>query len=244
MPKEKWTGYERSCPFAKGLDVIGERWTLLIIHELFGGGLRYGELNARLPGISTNVLADRLRKLEDASVIGRAVGDPGDGVRYELTDRGLALGPTMAEIRRWGVAELVSVVVGQPVRYDMAYAIPDDLGLDEAYEWRIDDDVVTFVIEGQTLTLTAGPVESPVLVLHTSHHFLRQWAAGERNWEAGLSSGAVVIDGPDDAWDRMQIATNYPGRAAGLLSPDHPAGTVQTKESTRRDEAKTPNGGS
>ena len=88
MPKEKWTGYERSCPFAKGLDVIGERWTLLIIHELFGGGLRYGELNARLPGISTNVLADRLRKLEDASVIGRAVGDPGDGVRYELTDRG------------------------------------------------------------------------------------------------------------------------------------------------------------
>lgn len=215
---EKWTGYERFCPFAKGLDVIGERWTLLIVHELLGGGLRYGELNVRLPGISTNVLADRLRKLEGAGIVGRGVGDPGDGVRYELTDRGLALGPAMAEIRRWGVTELVSIDSDESIHYDMAYTIPDDLGLDEEYEWRIDDDVVALTIEGQTLTLTAGPAENPVLVLHTSHEFLRRWAAGERNWEVGLSNGSVVINGSQQAWERMQIATNYPGRAADLLS--------------------------
>jgi len=217
MPAEKWTGYERFCPFAKGLDVIGERWTLLIVHELLGGGLRYGRLKTRLPGISSNVLADRLRKLEAAGVVKRGVGEPGDGVRYQLTERGKALGPVMAEIRRWGVAELVSIG-DEPVRYDMAYAIPDDLALDESYEWRIDDEVVTFTIDGPTLTLTRELASDPVLVLHTSHEFLRHWAAGERNWEAGRRSGDVSIEGPEDAWDRMQIATNYPGRPADLLS--------------------------
>jgi len=217
MPAEKWNGYERFCPFAKGLDVIGERWTLLVVHELLGGGLRYGELKSRLPGISSNVLADRLRKLETSAVVRRGVGEPGDGVRYELTERGQALGPVMAEIRRWGVAELISIG-DEADRYDMAYAIPNDLALDESYEWRIDDEIVTFHIEGQTLTLASGPTQNPALVLHTSHEFLRQWAAGEGNWEAGRRGGDVTIEGSEDAWDRMQIATNYPGRPADLLS--------------------------
>ncbi len=217
MPAEKWTGYERFCPFSKGLDVIGGRWTLLIVHELLGGGQRYGELKDHLPGISSNVLADRLRKLEASDVVRRGVGEPGDGVRYELTERGRALGPVMAEIRRWGVAELVSIG-DEGVRYDLAYAIPDDLALDESYEWRIDDEIVSLTIKGQILTLTRGPAAKPVLVLHTSHQFLQQWAAGERNWKAGRSSGDVTIEGPANAWDRMQIATNYPGRPADLLS--------------------------
>jgi len=217
MPAEKWTGYERFCPFARGLDVIGERWTMVIVHELLGGGLRYSGLKDRLPGLSSNVLADRLRKLEAACVVSRSLGDPGDGVRYELTERGRGLGPVMAEIRRWGVAELVSIG-DDAVRYDMAYTIPVDLALDEAYEWRIDDEVISLAIEEQTLTLTRGPSDDPALVLRTSHEFLEHWAAGERSWANGRRSGAVSIEGPEEAWDRMQIATNYPGRPTDLLS--------------------------
>jgi DNA-binding HxlR family transcriptional regulator len=63
--------YQQDCPIAKGLDVLGERWTLLILRELIGGARRYGDLRAQLPGIATNLLADRLRELEHAGLVNR-----------------------------------------------------------------------------------------------------------------------------------------------------------------------------
>ena len=63
--------YQQNCPIAKGLDVLGERWTLLILRELIGGARRYGDLRAQLPGIATNLLADRLRELENAGLVDR-----------------------------------------------------------------------------------------------------------------------------------------------------------------------------
>ena len=61
MPRNAWTGYQRFCPLARGLDVLGERWTLVIVQELMTSAARYGELHRRLPGVGTSVLADRLR---------------------------------------------------------------------------------------------------------------------------------------------------------------------------------------
>ena len=61
--------YHQNCPIARGLDVLGERWTLLILRELIGGARRYGDMRAALPGIATNLLADRLRELEEAGLI-------------------------------------------------------------------------------------------------------------------------------------------------------------------------------
>ena len=69
MPARTWDGYRRFCPLARGLDVIGDRWTLVILHNLLGGPARYGQLKDGLPGIGTNVLSDRLKKLEQAGVI-------------------------------------------------------------------------------------------------------------------------------------------------------------------------------
>ena len=63
--------YNQNCPIARGLDVLGERWTLLILRELLGGPRRYGDLRAELPGIATNLLADRLRELEETGLIDR-----------------------------------------------------------------------------------------------------------------------------------------------------------------------------
>ena len=64
--------YNQNCPIARGLDVLGERWTLLILRELVGGPRRYGDLRAELPGIATNLLAERLKELQDAGLIDRA----------------------------------------------------------------------------------------------------------------------------------------------------------------------------
>jgi DNA-binding HxlR family transcriptional regulator len=64
--------YKQNCPIARGLDVLGDRWTLLILRELVGGPRRYSDLRAELPGIATNLLAERLRELEDAGIVDRA----------------------------------------------------------------------------------------------------------------------------------------------------------------------------
>ncbi len=215
MPKTKWEGYQRFCPLARGLDIIGERWTLVILHDLLAGPARYGALKAGLPGIGTNVLADRLRKLEAAGVVRRTLGDAGDGVSYELTERGMALAPVMAEIRRWGADELTGGADASQT-FDMSYALPSELDLNETYEWRIDGEPTVLTIAGKTLTLTSTGGSDPTLIVMTSKDFIRRWAAGETNWDQGRHTGEVTSEGPDDAWDRMLVATNYPGRRPGL----------------------------
>ncbi len=81
--------YNQNCPIARGLDVLGERWTLLILRELIGGARRYGDLRATLPGIATNLLADRLRELEEAGLVVRSeLPPPVARTVYTLSDEG------------------------------------------------------------------------------------------------------------------------------------------------------------
>lgn len=81
--------YNQNCPIALGLDVLGERWTLLILRELVGGPRRYGDLRAELPGIATNLLAERLKELQDAGLIDRAdLPAPIGRTVYTLSDVG------------------------------------------------------------------------------------------------------------------------------------------------------------
>lgn len=217
MPKHKWDGYQRFCPLARGLDVVGERWTLVIIHNLLGGPARYTALKAGLPGIGTNVLSDRLRKLEAAGVVQRTLGDVGQGVAYELTERGHALAPVMAEIRRWGANELLADA-DTPRVFDLSYEVPAELELDETYEWRIDGRSVGLTIDGQTLTQTNNSPSDAALIVETTTDFMRRWAAGDTNWDTGRKTGEVTIDGPEEAWNRMLVATNYPGRPRDLAN--------------------------
>src|SRR5260370_644115 len=102
MPSRPWSGYGRFCPLSRALDVIGERWTLVIVQELLKQPRRYGALLDRLPGISTSVLADRLRRLERAGVVAREPGAVGAGVVYTLTARGQELEAALRALRRWG----------------------------------------------------------------------------------------------------------------------------------------------
>ncbi|MBW0017422.1 MAG: helix-turn-helix transcriptional regulator [Mycobacterium sp.] len=81
--------YNQNCPIARGLDVLGERWTLLILRELLGGPRRYGDLRAALPGIATNLLADRLKELQDDGLVDRAdLPAPIGRTVYTLSDVG------------------------------------------------------------------------------------------------------------------------------------------------------------
>ena len=97
--------YSEYCSIAKSLDVVGDRWTLLIVRELAErGALRYTDLRSGLPGIATNLLADRLRELEAAGVIEREEAPPPIATTlFRLTPRGAELQPVLDGLARWGI---------------------------------------------------------------------------------------------------------------------------------------------
>jgi DNA-binding HxlR family transcriptional regulator len=99
--------YDQYCPMAHALDLVGDRWALLVIRELMHGPKRYTDLVERLPGIGTNILAARLRDLESHGVVGRRVLPPPAASKvYELTDYGRELRPAMRELALWGARSL------------------------------------------------------------------------------------------------------------------------------------------
>lgn len=95
--------YGESCGIARALDLVGERWSLLIVRELLLGPKRFADLRAGLPNVSANVLSQRLRELEAAGLVSRATLPPPVGSRvYELTERGEQLEPVLVALGRFG----------------------------------------------------------------------------------------------------------------------------------------------
>ncbi|MBB5079542.1 winged helix-turn-helix transcriptional regulator [Nonomuraea endophytica] len=98
--------YGQFCGLARALDVVGDRWNLLIVRELLPGPLRYNELKTSLTGIATNLLAERLRSLEGNGIVERRLGDV--GVLYALTPWGAELREPMEALGRWGAPLLMT----------------------------------------------------------------------------------------------------------------------------------------
>src|SRR4051794_11833426 len=99
--------YEQYCPVARALDLVGDRWALLIVRELMHGPKRYTDLVDRLSGIGTNILAARLRDLEGHGVVTRrTLPPPAASKVYELTGYGRELRPAMRELALWGARSL------------------------------------------------------------------------------------------------------------------------------------------
>jgi DNA-binding HxlR family transcriptional regulator len=204
MPRTPWTGYGRFCPLARALDVIGERWTLVIVQELLKRPYRYTDLLARLPGIGTSVLADRLRTLERAAVVTREPGPVGGGVRYTLTDRGRALDSALRELRRWGVGFLTDPTADGSTeqRFDVTY-------VDGQFQLDIDGEPTTLHFTDGRLHQEPGLAPDPELTVRTTTTFLDRWATGEADWDSGRAGGEVTAEGPESAWPRWLAATGY-----------------------------------
>jgi DNA-binding HxlR family transcriptional regulator len=98
-------GYDLDCPVARTLDVIGERWTMLILRDLFQGRPgRFQDLQTSLGGVAPNVLSDRLKSLESMGIIvRRAYSDHPPRFEYVLTEKGRTLGPIVKALRDWGL---------------------------------------------------------------------------------------------------------------------------------------------
>ncbi|MFE2293622.1 winged helix-turn-helix transcriptional regulator [Streptomyces sp. NPDC059452] len=99
--------YDQFCATARALDSVGDRWTLLIVRELLAGPRRYTDLHADLPGVSTDVLASRLKDMEQGGLaVRRKLPPPAAASVYELTERGHGLLPVLAALAEWGAPAL------------------------------------------------------------------------------------------------------------------------------------------
>ncbi|HRV68094.1 MAG TPA: helix-turn-helix domain-containing protein [Marmoricola sp.] len=117
--------YGHYCGLARALDVIGDRWNLLIVRQLLMGPARYRELLDGLPGVATNMLSDRLRDLETAGVIERRPADAGNAVVYALTPWGDELREPIQGLIRWSTPLMVSGPGGDPFHPEwLAVALP------------------------------------------------------------------------------------------------------------------------
>lgn len=129
--------YGQLCAVARALDVVGDRWTLLVVRELLiEGALRFSDLQRGLPGIAPNLLSQRLRDLEEQGVLRRDEGDrPGVPARYRLTPRGAELEGVVRELLKWGAPTVPSAPtdavfqmhwLSQPARYLLVDQRPDE----------------------------------------------------------------------------------------------------------------------
>lgn len=166
--------YQQYCAVAKALDVVGDRWVLLIVRELMTSGpSRYTDLLKGLPGIATNLLADRLREMEKAGIVRREEAPPPVATTlFHLTDRGLALRPLLEDLGRWG-APLMGVPQPSNVFRSHWLVFPFDAYLVDnapseppiAIEVQTGDEpMVIETIEGKVRT-RRGAVERPDAVL-------------------------------------------------------------------------------
>jgi DNA-binding HxlR family transcriptional regulator len=140
---------------ATALDIIGDRWTILILRELLGGAARFHELQEGLPGIPKNLLTDRLRRLESDGIVRRVRSH--NAVRYALTERGAAARAAVEELGFWG-ATLEPVVPPQHPRSIRAIAMALQAVLARAHviELEIDGEHIQIVLDARP-SATAGP---------------------------------------------------------------------------------------
>ena len=158
--------YEQYCPVAHALDLVGERWALLVVRELMHGPKRYTDLAEHLPGIGTNILASRLRDLETCGIVTRRrLPPPAASQVYELTEYGRSLRNVMRELALWGARSL-----GPPTDEDelfpgwLANAVDTVLAPiapPGRFEFRVGEEVASLV-DGQA---QAGSIEDPDVVI-------------------------------------------------------------------------------
>lgn len=234
MPSKPWSGYGRFCPLSRALDVIGERWTLVIIQELLKQPRRYGALLDRLPGISTSVLADRLRRLERAGVVAREPGAVGAGVEYALTTRGQQLEEALRALRRWGAGFLADPTADGSAQqnFDVSYVAGIEALADGQFQLVIDQRPATLHFTAGRLRQEPGAAPGAELIVRTSSAFLDRWASGEVGWDDGRAHGEVIVEGPPAAWPRWLAATGYLLQVEPDTSQE---GVVEVMEEGRHD---------
>lgn len=211
------------CGLARALELVGDRWTLLLVRQLLTGPKRYVDLLAALHGMSTNLLSDRLRRLEeDGLVVRRTLPPPAGSAVYELTDFGASVEPAILELMRWGSVLLADPARSSepadpdwplfPVRW-LAGRYPADPAL--AMTIRIAaGEPITMRVEGTSARLvdpedaSGSDPSADCTIDATSGGVLGAVLGGHLPMAAAVDAGHVRLDG-DASWFTTALASAY-----------------------------------
>ena len=213
--------YDDGCAAAHALDLVGERWALLVVRELLLGPKRFTDLRAGIPKASPNVLAQRLRELERAGVVRRRKLPPPAASRvYELTEWGLELEPVIVRLGRWGArspskpcdAELGidSLILSFRTMFDPRAAD----GLKASYELRLGEDRFRAVVADGQFEVTRGGAERPDATIETEVGTLAALVYDGHPLAEALRLGDVKIQGDESAVERFLGLFSLPEPAA------------------------------
>jgi DNA-binding HxlR family transcriptional regulator/putative sterol carrier protein len=217
--------YSQYCAVARGLDLIGDRWTLLMVRDLLLGPKRFKDILESLPGIGTNLLSTRLRELEDAGLIERAVLPPPAGSAvYRLTASGQALETVVVALGRWGgrfLGEPLPTDIFVPSAYFVAmrasFRPERAAALNECYEFRIDGHVFEVAVANGRCTTREGGSTNPTVVASMDVLTLNGLLLEGLRPRDGIADGRIEITGDLGALDSfVQVFAIHP---SGELSP-------------------------
>jgi len=215
--------YGDGCAIAVGLDLVGERWALLVIRELLLGPKRYTDLRTGLPNASPNVLSQRLRELERAGVVRRSKLPPPAASRvYELTDWGRELEDTVIALGNWA-ARSPSRPSDAPVGADsMILALRSRLdsdaagGLRAVYDLRLGEDRFRIEVAGDAIEVARGSADHADATIDTDPDALAAVLWGDRSLADAQRSGTLTIVGDEAAVKRFLRLFPMPEPAAGV----------------------------
>ncbi|MFE5487013.1 winged helix-turn-helix transcriptional regulator [Streptomyces sp. NPDC056527] len=215
MPRRR--SYDQYCAAARALDAVGDRWTLLIVRELLAGPRRYTDLHADLPGVSTDMLAGRLKDMEGAELVTRRrLPPPASAYVYELTRRGRELLPVLRALAEWGAPALEEPRPTDAVRAHW-FAIP----LLSSLEGAVTGVVHVTLDEGEFHVRLGGdgqppeygdgpPAHAADVRLRTDSATLRALASGESTLGQAVRDGRIEVEGDD------RLAVEPPARLASV----------------------------
>jgi len=214
--------YDQYCPVCHALELVGERWSLVIVRELLKGPKRYTDLIDGMPGVGTNILAARLRDLEAGGIIRkRKLPPPAASTVYELTDYGRQLEEPLYALARWGARSLPPPSKGEDFYPDWglnAFAAlldPHEAeGVTATYVVRVADDVYTVRLEDSTVHVEAGAADEADLAFSTSRETFFGMASGRLDPRVALGGGDVTIEtGKPGDLERFFRIFNFTQRA-------------------------------
>jgi DNA-binding HxlR family transcriptional regulator len=202
--------YGDRCGVARALDLIGERWALLVVRELLLGPKRFTDLRAGLPHVSADVLSQRLRELERDGIVQRRTLAPPAGSRvYELTDRGMELEPVILALGRWGSGApfppgdarlgVDSAILALRTLFDPAAAD----GLNATYELRLGDQRFHARVADGRLEVARGSAENPDASIDTDTGTLSALLWHGRRLPEALRARDIGIEGSRAAAERF-----------------------------------------
>jgi DNA-binding HxlR family transcriptional regulator len=206
MPTSR--SYGDACAIARALDVVGERWALLVVRELLLGPQRFSDLRRALPAASSNLLSDRLRELAGRGVIRRRQLPAPAGARvYELTEWGQDLEPVLLALGAWAMPVPLppgaTLSAASVLLFLRGSARPDPGAPPATYRLELDDRVWTARTEAGRLDVRPGEPDRPDAALRTDPATLNSLLDGSLELGAAVADGTAVTAGDQAALRRL-----------------------------------------